>query len=121
MKRLATLCLVFLVGCGAIPERPEIDGIAKGIAVAAADLEAVAVTTRQLCGNTVPDGPCASTGLISTATKTDLKERIQDGLDALKLANFALETDEGIDADDHLSRAEAILLLLEAQLTNYEN
>lgn len=115
--------MLALSGCGALStiERPEIDSIAKGIAVTAADLETAAQTTERLCGHTEPGGPCARGAPISTSTKASIAARIQEGIDALNTANAALAIDDTFEADDQLLRAESILAIIEAELANHEN
>ena len=115
--------MLMLSGCGVTSgiERPKIDSIAKGIAVTASDLETAAQTTLRLCGTVEPGGPCAPGAPIKTSTKDSIAAQIQEGINALNTANAALAIGETFEADDQLSRAEALLAIAEAELANHEN
>ncbi|MCH8134809.1 MAG: hypothetical protein IIB77_02385 [Proteobacteria bacterium] len=116
---LAILLACFaLSGCAA--QRPQIDSIADGIAVTAADVETAAQTVRSLCRNLDPGGPCAAGALISTTQKESLKNGLQDVLDSLSLANLALAMDDYPGARTKLARTQAILAVLSAELARMQ-
>ncbi len=111
-------CFAFS-GCGV--QRPQVDSIADGIAVTAADVETAAQTVKSLCRNTQPGGPCADGALISTEQKESLKNGLQDVLDGLSVANLALATNDYGEATDRLARTQAILAVLSAELARLQN
>ncbi len=116
---LAILLACFaLSGCAA--QRPQIDSIADGIAVTAADVETAAQTVRSLCRNAQPGGPCAVGALISTRQKESLKNGLQDVLDGLSIANLALAMDDFSGAKTKLARTQAILAVLSAELARMQ-
>ncbi len=112
------LALLMLSGCAA--QRPQIDSIADGIAVTAADVETAAQTVRSLCRNAQPGGPCAVGALISTSQKESLKNGLQDVLDGLSVANLALSMDDYSGAQTKLARTQAILAVLSAELARMQ-
>ena len=113
------MALLMLSGCGV--QRPQVDSVADGIAVTAADVETAAQTVKRLCRNTQPSGPCGPGALISTAQKDSLKNGLQDVLDGLSIANLALATNDYGKAMDGLARTQAILAVLSAELARLQN
>lgn len=112
MRKLLIVCLLVLSGCGL--NRPGIDSIADGIAVSAADIETLAQVTQEMCGNTTPRGDCLPGALVSTETKNEIREQLQQALSYLNDANRALAADETARASDFLTRTETILVVVEA-------
>ena len=111
-------CFAFS-GCGV--QRPQVDSIADGIAVTAADVETAAQTVKRLCRNAEPGGLCADGAAISTEQKESLKNGLQDVLDGLSVANLALATNDYGEATDRLARTQAILAVLSAELARLQN
>lgn len=113
------LACLMLSGCGI--QRPQTDSISDAIAVTAADVETAAQTVKDLCRNTIAGGPCATDALISTATKERLKRQLQDVLDGLRTADQLLAANASNTAQDRLSRTQALLAILSAELARLEN
>lgn len=112
------LALAMFSGCAS--QRPGVDSVSDAIVVTAADIETIAQQVRRACGHTTPGGRCVPGALIDTDTKNDLARRLQDALDAVKLANVALINDEAIEADNKLARARTILMLVRGILAESE-
>ena len=120
MKRLpnsvAVLILSFFVLAACVTPRPTVDSIADAIVVTSADIESAAAIVKNLCGNTVPGGPCAMGSLISTSTKDSFKRGLQEALDGVVAANRLLAAGRSVDAEDRLAIADAIVKVLQAEL-----
>ncbi|KKL12275.1 hypothetical protein LCGC14_2537370, partial [marine sediment metagenome] len=69
-----------------------------------------------LCGNKVPNGPCADGSVISTSTKDGFKRSLQEALDVVVSANRLLAAGQAVDAKDKLAFADAIIKGLMAEL-----
>jgi len=118
---VASLLIAALVLSGCQTPRPKIDSIGDAIVVTAADIETVAQTVRELCGNTAPDGPCLASAVIDTGKKNQLKDTLSRALASLRLANQAYEADEAVEAEDRLTRAQLLLTLIREELARLEN
>jgi len=120
MKRLSysitVLILSFFVLAGCVTPRPTVDSIADAIVVTSADIESSAEIVKNLCGNTVPNGPCAPGSLISTSAKDSFKRSLQDALDGVVAANRLLAAGKSVDAEDRLAFVDAIVKQLQAEL-----
>lgn len=117
---IAIMGLSLLLG-GCVTPRPPVNSISDAIVVTASDIETAAVQIREMCGNTVPDGPCAAGALIDTDLKGRMKTSLQSGLDAVKLANRSLAANNAAQAGSSLDRAEAILRVIQAELARRSN
>ncbi len=108
MKSLIVIVtLALLGGCA---------GYGKAVKTTALGIGGVADATLELCGNTVPDGPCAVGASISTTRKNQIKASLTDALDALETSTLLYFTDQRNEAKSKLERAEAILVLLLQEL-----
>ena len=108
------LSISMLSGC--VTQRPKVDSVADAIVVTSADIESIAQTVKNLCRNTVPDGPCAPGAVISTRTKDRFKDRLQDAQDTVVASNRLLAAGKSVEAGDRLSRAEAVIMAIQAEL-----
>ena len=106
--------VLFLSAC--VTPRPKIDSVADAIVVTSADIESTAQTVQKLCGNTVPDGPCAPGAVISTRTKDRFKERLQDAQDTVVASNRLLAAGKSVEAGDRLSQAEIVIMAIQSEL-----
>ena len=118
---LAAIAVTTLMLSGCAGQRPKVDSLADAIVVTAADVETAAQTVNNLCRNEKPGGECAPYALISTATKNDLRDRLQKVNDGLRAANRALAADEVIEADDYLARAKSLLEVLEDEIERLDD
>ena len=109
------LLLVFAASACVTP-RPQIDSVADAIAVSSADIKSIAQTVQNLCMNTVEDGPCAATSLMSTNTKDSFKRSLQDALDQVSTAKRLLAAGKAVDANDKLALADAIIMAIQIEL-----
>ena len=108
------LSMSMLSGCAT--QRPKIDSMADAIVVTSADIESTAQIVKNLCRNIVEDGPCAAGSLISTSTKDSFKRSLQEAQDSVVAANRLLAAGKSVDAGDRLAFADAIILVLVAEL-----
>ncbi len=113
------LACFMLSGCGTT--RPPIDSMADAIAVTAADVETAAQAVKSLCRNTQPGGPCASNAAITTEQKEGLKDGLQEVVNGLNFANMAVSNDDIAGANGGLARTNALLAVLQAELTRLQN
>lgn len=114
------LAALMLSGCESLGiARPSVDSPSDAVVVAAANITTVATEVHRACGNEEPGGPCLPGALIDTETKDEMRDRLQEALDALVLANRLLDANDEAGAGDKLEEIGFMLSLIREELASY--
>lgn len=118
VNRLLIAALLVVAGCATTQTN---FGDALGAAYLASDT--VAVTARELCGNTVSvadGGECLDGAPITTTQMRGLRVAVGEALDTLDAARGAYQAGSTDIATERLRTAQALLRSLEATLVRLE-
>ena len=110
--------LLAAIGCAVLLSACTIGSGGPNQALATASMTGAEITrlTRQLCGNTVPNGPCAPGAVITTEEKNSIKLKISQAREAVGIANELKRAGDDTGAQTKLQQADAVLAFIEQLL-----